>query len=69
MGTFSVACTIPIALLMGVYLRWFRPGRILEVSVIGLVLLLSSIAYGAHVAAMRRLRLSSISMRNRWRGC
>ncbi|WP_233843483.1 carbon starvation CstA family protein [Dyella sp. 2HG41-7] len=49
-GTFSVACTIPIALLMGVYLRWLRPGRILEVSIIGLVLLLSSIAYGAHVA-------------------
>jgi carbon starvation protein CstA len=50
-GTFSVACTIPIALLMGIYLRWLRPGRILEVSLIGLVLLLSSIAYGAHVAA------------------
>ncbi len=54
-GTFSVACTIPIALLMGVYLRWFRPGRILEVSVIGLVLLISSIAYGAHVAATPEL--------------
>jgi carbon starvation protein len=50
-GTFSVACTIPIALLMGAYLRWLRPGRILEVSLIGLVLLLSGIAYGAHVAA------------------
>ena len=50
-GTFSVACTIPIALLMGVYLRWFRPGRILEVSIIGMVLLISSIAYGAHIAA------------------
>jgi carbon starvation protein CstA len=50
-GTFSVACTIPIALLMGIYLRWLRPGRILEVSLIGLVLLLASIAYGAHVAA------------------
>jgi carbon starvation protein CstA len=49
-GTFSVACTIPIALLMGVYLRWLRPGRILEVSLIGLVLLLGSIAYGSHVA-------------------
>ncbi|WP_449757821.1 carbon starvation CstA family protein [Dyella jejuensis] len=49
-GTFSVACTIPIALLMGAYLRWLRPGRILEVSIIGLVLLVSSIAYGAHVA-------------------
>ena len=54
-GTFSVACTIPIALLMGVYLRWLRPGRILEVSLIGLVLLLSSIAYGAHVAATPEL--------------
>jgi carbon starvation protein len=49
-GTFTVACTIPIALLMGVYLRWLRPGRILEVSIIGLVLLLLSIWGGAHVA-------------------
>ncbi|KZC16840.1 carbon starvation protein A [Rhodanobacter sp. FW510-R12] len=45
-GTFTVAATIPIALLMGAYLRWFRPGRILEVSIIGLVLLLASIWFG-----------------------
>jgi carbon starvation protein CstA len=50
-GTFTVAMTIPIALLMGIYLRWLRPGRILEVSVIGLVLLLGSIWWGGHVAA------------------
>lgn len=50
-GTFTVACTIPIALLMGIYLRWIRPGRILEVSIIGLILLLASIWFGAHVAA------------------
>ena len=50
-GTFTVACTIPIALLMGAYLRFIRPGRILEVSLIGLVLLLASIWFGAHVAA------------------
>ena len=50
-GTFTVACTIPIALLMGIYLRWMRPGRILEVSIIGLVLLLASIWFGANVAA------------------
>jgi carbon starvation protein CstA len=50
-GTFTVAATIPIALLMGVYLRWLRPGRILEVSLLGLVLLMASIGYGAHVAA------------------
>jgi carbon starvation protein CstA len=49
-GTFTVACTIPIALLMGVYLRFLRPGRILEVSIMGLVLLLASIAFGARVA-------------------
>jgi len=49
-GTFTVAATIPIALLMGVYLRWLRPGRILEVSIIGLVLLLASIWFGRHVA-------------------
>jgi carbon starvation protein len=50
-GTFTVACTIPIALLMGIYLRWVRPGKILEVSIVGLVLLLASIWFGAHVAA------------------
>ncbi len=49
-GTFTVAMTIPIALFMGVYLRWLRPGRILEVSVIGLVLLLTSIWLGEAVA-------------------
>jgi carbon starvation protein len=50
-GTFTVAMTIPIAILMGVYLRYFRPGRVLEVSVIGLVLLLLSIWLGGLVAA------------------
>ena len=49
-GTFTVACTIPIALFMGVYLRFLRPGRVLEVSIIGLVLLLLSIWYGGHVS-------------------
>ena len=50
-GTFTVAMTIPIALLMGLYLRYFRPGRILEVSVIGLALLLLTIWLGGRVAA------------------
>ena len=50
-GTFTVAMTIPIALLMGVYLRWLRPGRVLEVSIIGLVLLMLSIWVGGLVAA------------------
>src|ERR1700744_2566570 len=50
-GTFTVAATIPIALLMGVYLRWLRPGKILEVSIVGLILLLASIWFGSYVAA------------------
>jgi carbon starvation protein len=50
-GVFTVACTMPIAVLMGVYLRFFRPGRVLEVSIIGLVLLLVSIWLGGKVAA------------------
>nr|WP_294524842.1 carbon starvation CstA family protein [uncultured Rhodopila sp.] len=50
-GTFTVACTIPIALLMGVYSRFIRPGRIAEMSAIGVVLLLASLIGGQYVAA------------------
>ncbi len=50
-GTFTVALTIPIALLMGVYLRWIRPGRIGEVSVLGFAGLLLAIWLGGKVAA------------------
>jgi len=39
-ATFTLAMTIPIALLMGVYLRYLRPGRVLEASLIGLALVL-----------------------------
>ena len=49
-GTFTVMATIPIAVLMGVYGRYFRPGQIGEMSVIGFALLMSSIFYGQHVA-------------------
>src|SRR5215471_9697615 len=42
-GAFTIAMTIPIALLMGVYLRQLRPGRVLETSVIGFVLVLIAI--------------------------
>jgi carbon starvation protein len=50
-GTFTVAMTIPIAIVMGLYLRVFRPGRILEVSLLGLGLLLLAIWIGGWVAA------------------
>ncbi|WP_199782926.1 carbon starvation CstA family protein [Streptomyces alboniger] len=49
-GTFSIAMTIPIALFMGVYLRRLRPGRVTEVSLIGVVLLLAAIVGGNWVA-------------------
>ncbi len=50
-GTFTVAATIPIAVFMGIYTRYLRPGRIGEVSVIGFVLLMASIVFGGSVAA------------------
>jgi carbon starvation protein len=49
-GTFTVGATIPVALFMGVYLRYLRPGRIGEVSVIGFVLLMLAIFGGQAVS-------------------
>ena len=48
-GLFTVAATIPIALFMGIYLRILRPGCVLEVSVIGVVLLLLAVWGGQYV--------------------
>lgn len=50
-GTFTIAATIPIALFMGVYSRWIRPGRILEISVIGFILLMLALVAGQWVAS------------------
>ncbi|EJT84969.1 carbon starvation protein CstA [Pseudomonas putida S11] len=50
-GMFTVMATLPIAVFMGVYMRYLRPGRIGEISVIGVVLLLASIWCGGLVAA------------------
>ncbi|MEL4359285.1 MULTISPECIES: carbon starvation CstA family protein [unclassified Luteococcus] len=49
-GVFSVGMTIPIALFMGVYLRYLRPGRVMEVSVIGCLMLLAAIIGGGYVS-------------------
>ncbi|QCX79015.1 Carbon starvation protein A [Streptomyces sp. YIM 121038] len=49
-GTFSIAMTIPIALFMGFYLRILRPGRVSEVSFIGIGLLLLALVAGRWVA-------------------
>ena len=50
-GMFTVIATMPIALFMGVYMRYIRPGRIGEISIVGLVLLLAAIWFGGKVAA------------------
>ncbi|AMW79266.1 carbon starvation protein A [Acinetobacter sp. TGL-Y2] len=49
-GVFSIAATIPIALFMGVYMRYIRPGKIAEVSIIGFVLMMLGIIYGENIA-------------------
>lgn len=49
-GVFSIAATIPIALFMGVYMRYLRPGKIAEVSIIGFVLMMAAIVFGGDVA-------------------
>ena len=48
-AVFSIALTIPIALFMGFYLRHLRPGRVAEVTVIGVALLLLAICGGGYV--------------------
>ena len=50
-GTVTIGLTIPIALLLGVYLRWIRPGRVLEATFLGLVLLGVALYAGQWVAA------------------
>ncbi|HWO97618.1 MAG TPA: carbon starvation CstA family protein [Bacillus sp. (in: firmicutes)] len=49
-GMFTIAATIPIAVFMGIYMRYIRPGRVGEGSAIGVVLLLLSIVGGQYVA-------------------
>jgi carbon starvation protein len=49
-GLFTIACTIPIALLMGWWMHRFRPGRVLEVSILGVALALLAVVAGRWVA-------------------
>ena len=49
-GTFTIGMTIPIALLMGIYLRYLRPGKILEASVIGFTLVMLAVFGGQWVS-------------------
>jgi carbon starvation protein len=49
-GLFTIAMTMPIALLLGVYLRYLRPGRVLEASLVGFVLVMAAVIGGRYVA-------------------
>ncbi len=55
-ATFSVAATIPIGILIGVYLRYLRPGRVLEASIVGMALLILGVAAGGWVDQSASLR-------------
>ncbi|MCC7174030.1 MAG: carbon starvation protein A [Bryobacterales bacterium] len=49
-GTFTIAATMPIAVFMGLYLRYWRPGRVLEISLIGFVLVVAGVFGGQWVS-------------------
>src|SRR6266705_2929510 len=49
-GTFTIAATMPIAVFMGVYLRYWRPGKVLECSALGFVLVMASIFGGQAIS-------------------
>ncbi|HXS26695.1 MAG TPA: carbon starvation CstA family protein [Steroidobacteraceae bacterium] len=55
-ATFSVASTIPIGILVGIYLRYLRPGRVLEATVIGMALLILGVVAGGWVDQSAALR-------------
>src|SRR5881409_2450139 len=50
-GLFTIACTIPIALLMGLWMKRWRPGKVAEASVVGALLLLIALVAGGSVAS------------------
>ena len=56
-ATFTVSATIPIAMIVGVYMRYLRPGQVLEASAIGVFLLLLSVIGGRNVAEHETLHL------------
>jgi carbon starvation protein len=60
-GTFTIAMTIPIALVMGLYLRRIRPGKVLEVSVLGFILVLLAI-WGGRWASLNPLMAHAFTL-------
>ena len=56
-ATFTVSATIPIAMIVGIYMRYFRPGQVLEASALGVILLLLSVVGGRFIDEHETLRL------------
>ena len=56
-ATFTVSATIPIAMIIGVYMRYIRPGQVLEASIIGVTLLLLSVVGGRFIDENETLRI------------
>ena len=54
-GTFTIAATMPIAVFMGLYLRYWRPGKVLEISLIGFALVMAGIFAGEWVSKSETL--------------
>lgn len=49
-GTFTIAVTVPIALFMGFYARFIRPGHLGEIAIVGFIAMMSAVIFGNHVA-------------------
>ncbi len=60
-GTFTIACTIPIALLMGLWMYRLRPGRIVEASILGAVAVLAAVVVGNWVPGSTFARYFSLT--------
>jgi carbon starvation protein len=54
-GTFTLAMTIPIAILMGIYMRFIRPGKVLETSLMGFALVMAAVIGGQYIARVPAL--------------
>jgi carbon starvation protein len=48
-GTFTIAATIPIALIMGLWMYKIRPGKTLEATIFGVIMLTAAVIYGKHI--------------------
>jgi carbon starvation protein len=64
-GVFAILCTIPIAVLMGFWMKAWRPGHTLEASAVGVVLLIAALVGGRYVPSRPRWRRSSPGPRRR----